>query len=58
MTIDEQAKALRDALTQWTIEPTSAPRDPASGLTPCAATAMNLAGELCTELGAPSPFFS
>lgn len=54
--VTELARELREALTQWTTEPLNTPRDKA-GLTPCAANAMDLAGELCTELGAPSSFF-
>jgi len=53
----ELAKGLRAALTQWTMEPFDAPRGRA-GLTRWAAETMNRADELCTALGAPSPFFS
>lgn len=55
--VTELATALRAALTQWTMEPPTAPRDKA-GLTHWAAETMNLAGDLCTELGVPSPFFA
>lgn len=55
--VAELAKALREALTQWTIEPLNASRDSA-GLTRWAGETMNRAGELCEELGAKSPFYN
>lgn len=52
----ECAEDLSNALTQWTLEPLSTPRNDI-GLTPWAEKTMNLAGDLCEKLGVPSPFF-
>lgn len=56
-TVTERCTALRDALTQWTMEPLDVPRD-AQGLTHWACVTMNRAGDLCCALGDPSPFIS
>lgn len=54
--VDDLARDLRKCLTQWAIEPPSAPRNLHTGLTHWAEQTMDTAGDLATALGHPNRF--